>query len=300
MTGSRRRAISTPGERRDPVPRGPGGFLVSLAVHAVAIALLLRVVVLQADYLTPPGTKAQPIIVERIGFLAVPRAPTPQRETPRAGGDNRPARAAPAPTAPPVVAPPAVPSGIPTAPPPAASARDTLGAGPVVGAGGVVPGVRPSFSDPRIWAPSAPVVVAPMSPQQRMDSVIAARVRAFEDSMAALPTERAPGDWTFTHRGKTYGIDRRYIHLGDFSLPTAVLALLPMNATANPVAVERERRLRTMRGEIQEQAARVARDEDFRAAVRALRERKEKERADQQKKRPAEPAPARPAPDRDR
>ena len=128
-----------------------------------------------------------------------------------------------------------------------------------------------------------------------MDSAIAAMINPIEDSLARLPRERAPGDWTVERNGKKYGIDQKYIHLGNFSLPTAVLALLPLNVQGNPTTMERERRLSTMRGEIQEQAARVARDDDFRAAVKALRERKEKERLDQRKK-SGEATPDRPVP----
>ena len=108
-------------------------------------------------------------------------------------------------------------------------------------------------------------------------------VQVLQDSLAQLPHERAPGDWTYTRNGKKYGIDGSLIHLGNFSLPTALLALLPMNATANPSALERDRRLTMMRGEIQAQAARAARDDDFYRAVKALRERKERERAEQKK-----------------
>jgi hypothetical protein len=68
------------------------------------------------------------------------------------------------------------------------------------------------------------------------------------------------------------------IRLGDFSLPTALLALMPLNVQANPIQNERAMRLNSMRSEIQYQAARMARDDEFRQAVRALRERKERER----------------------
>jgi hypothetical protein len=135
-----------------------------------------------------------------------------------------------------------------------------------------------------------------MSPKQRIDSAIAERVHALEDSLAGIPHERAPGDWTFTRGGKKYGIDQKYIHLGDFSLPTALLALLPLNVQGNPATYERDKRNATYRADIQDQAARMARDEDFRAAVKALRERKEKERQDQKKK-SSEPVPDKPVPE---
>ena len=95
------------------------------------------------------------------------------------------------------------------------------------------------------------------------------------------PGDIAFFDQTFDRNGKKYGIDPKMIRLGDFSIPTALLALLPMNnVQANPTGIERARRLSSMRTEIMEQADRRARDDDFYAAVRALRLRKEKERAE--------------------
>jgi hypothetical protein len=122
-----------------------------------------------------------------------------------------------------------------------------------------------------------------MSPKARLDSSVADNLQRMNDSLALLPKERTPGDWTFTRNGKRYGIDQQFIRLGPFSIPTALLAALPLNVTANPTAVERDRRLSSMRFEIQEQAARAARDDEFRAAVKSLRERKLKEREDRKK-----------------
>ena len=295
MSDNRRRALSIPGERSDQGRRGPGGLVLSLAIHLVFLALFVRIVIVPYDLLTPKGPKAAPLVVERIGFLALPRSAQPQHERPRSGGDNRPPSAVPAPA--PIPAPATVPATIPEVPKQVAPPKGTSGAGPVVGAGGAVQGVRPTFTDPRIWAPNAPVIVAPMSPKQRIDSAIAERVRELEDSLAGIPHERAPGDWTFTRGGKKYGIDQKYIHLGDFSLPTALLALLPLNVQGNPAVYERDKRNAMMRADIQEQAARMARDQDFRAAVKALRDRKEKERQDQKKK-SAEPLPDKPVPER--
>jgi len=295
VNDTRRRRLHLSAEPAEPGRRGPGVLAVSLVIHAVFLVLFVRIVIVPFDLLTPRGKRAAPLVVERIGFLALPRGTQPQREKPRAGGDNLPQRAIPAPA--PTPAPSEVPAVIPEAPRQAAAPAG--GAGPVVGAGGSVQGIRPEFTDPRIWAPNAPVIVAPMSPKQKIDSVISERLREVEDSLNGMPHERAPGDWTFNHGGKKYGIDQKYIHLGDFSLPTALLALLPLNVTGNPSTYESGKRNALMRSEIQDQAARMARDEDFRSAVKALRDRKEKERQDQQqKKKAAEAGPDKPIPDR--
>ena len=95
---------------------------------------------------------------------------------------------------------------------------------------------------------------------------------------------RADGDWSWNGKdGKKYGIDQKYIHLGNFSIPTALLALLPLNVQGNPSTYENAKRIGMIRAEILEQAARTARDEEFNQAVKELRERKQKERADKAK-----------------
>ena len=138
--------------------------------------------------------------------------------------------------------------------------------------------------------------MVPMTRADSLQAVLWATASAFVDSMnRATPAPgRAPGDWTFERKGKKYGIDPQMIRLGDFSIPTALLALLPMNnLQGNPIGIERARKLSSMRSEIMEQAERAARDDDFYAAVRALRLRKEKERreaaARQQGVQPAPP-----------
>jgi hypothetical protein len=293
MTGKlrpKRRAISTPGQRSDVPRRSPASIAAAVAIHAAVIILLMRLVIGPRELDELLNTRTKPLPVDHIGFLALPRSDAPPTQTPRSGGDNRPARTTPSPPAPPLVAPPTTPSTIaePSGKP---APPDAGGRGEVVGSGGTTEGVRPSFSDPRVWAPPAPVVVAPLTPKQRLDSAIVSMVTTLEDSLAKLPIERAPGDWTYTRNGKKYGIDGKMIHLGNFSLPTAILALLPLNATANPSAMERDRRLTVMRGEIQAQAARAARDDDFHRAVKALRERKERERAEQKKAAAEQPVP---------
>ena len=56
----------------------------------------------------------------------------------------------------------------------------------------------------------------------------------------------APGDWTTEKDGKKYGIDQQRIYIGDVSIPTSILALLPVNrgrnAQTNVYAAERAAR----------------------------------------------------------
>jgi hypothetical protein len=266
-------------------------YAFALQVALIAIIVPSFVVPIAFDFLR--DDQGRVVTPERISFItAVPRGEGEATEPPRAGGDGRvpaedPAEVTPLP---PVVAPTDVPTGVPVAP--TAPRDDPGGVGPLVGGGGPTRGIRPSFTDKRLWLPEAAVIIAPNPPRTRADSLavmLAERIVTYQDSMVrANPQGREPGDWTFDIGGKKYGIDQRMIRLGDFSLPTALLALMPMNVQANPVAMERNRRLNAMTSEIQYQAARMARDDEFRQAVRALRERKERERREAEaKKEPA-------------
>ena len=97
--------------------------------------------------------------------------------------------------------------------------------------------------------------------------------------MAIASGQRKPGDWTFEKGGKTYGIDQQYIRLGKVSIPTALLALLPINTTGNPTVNERNRAQNQLRSDIFSNAQRGMNEADFKKAVKSIRERKERERA---------------------
>ncbi|MHB1312094.1 MAG: hypothetical protein ACYC3L_08755 [Gemmatimonadaceae bacterium] len=284
---------------RIPPPRSASAFVVSIILHVVIGGALLRVVMMPNAFALLLGERWLPVKVEKVGFLALPRLPEQPHEAPRAGGDNRPdlgkASAKPLPA---LVAPSATPTALPPAPSKPAPAAEG-GSGDMVGGGGPTRGVRPSYTDPRLWLPSGPVVSAPAQPRTRAESLhslLADRINQLNDSLAiANPSQRAPGDWTFTGKdGRKYGIDQKYIRLGKFSIPTAILGMLPLNVQANPVAMERQRTMNEMSREIAEQASRVSRDDDFRAAVRALRERKDKERREAAEKAKAAAPSAKP------
>jgi hypothetical protein len=285
-----------PGRLRLLLPSRGGDRRASALAFALQLALLAVVV---PSFVVPIAVDllrddaGRPVTPERISFItAVPHGVGSPEEPMRDGGDGRAASTTPAEAAPvvPIVAPTEVPTGVPAATP----REDPGGVGPLVGGGGPTRGVRPSFSDRRLWLPEAEIILAPTGPQTRAESLrvmLAERALVYLDSVAdANPRGREPGDWTIERNGKKYGIDQRMIRLGDFSLPTALLALMPMNVQGNPMAMERATRLASMRNEIQWQAARMARDEEFRDAVRALRERKERERKEAAEKAAAEPA----------
>jgi len=183
----------------------------------------------------------------------------------------------------------------PAAPAPAADTASTLFIGPTV------PGPRPAplprgaaayaprFGDARVWAASPIYVEAGSGRTISMDSVVRSRllfmaanldVLARRDSLSPLEDEqlRAPS-WTVERNGRRYGIDQQAIHFGTFSIPTAVLALIPMNLPQGNVDQQRaNRRLAEMRAEILRAAARAEAEDDFDRAVREIRARWRRDR----------------------
>ena len=125
-----------------------------------------------------------------------------------------------------------------------------------------------------------------------MDSVVRGRLMAMaviadslarDDSLGVRHDPYAPARWTFEHNGRTYGIDQNGIHLGSFTIPTAVLAFLPFpqgnidQASANQL-------LMRQRADILQAAARAEAEEDFRRAVKEIRERRDRERREQRER----------------
>ena len=267
--------------------------MLSLVLHVVLGAALLRVLLIPHALNSLFATKDQPVEAERISFLALPQEPDAPAAPGRSGGNGRPvtSRATPAP---PLVAPTEVPTTLPPAPAAPATPRadPDEGTGPLVGRGGPTRGVRPSYSDPRIWVPAAPVVTAPRSADSRNDSVVTADIGRALDSMTAntyAPNKFERGDWTVEKNGRRYGIDQQAIRLGKVSIPTALLGFLPLNVQGNPVAAQRDREMASLRAEIQFHSQRAMNEEEFRKAVKSLRERKEREREQREKEKTPKP-----------
>lgn len=289
LRGSRQEAAQ-PAVARRPT----GSLLASIGLHLVVGVLLVRFLVSPNMFSVIFGKpNSAPIPVERIGFLVLPKA----KGAPvigKSGGDNRAVtKVAPiklvAPTTIPTTIPPVTPSQKPTG---------EQGSGPIVGTGGPARGIRPSYTDPRLWPAPGDIVAAPKTATQRLDSVIADLIQPYNDSMATQAGKRKPGDWTIERDGKKYGIDPQYIHLGKFSIPTALLGMLPLNLQANPVVAERNRASNQLNSDIMSQAQRGMNEADFRKAVKSIRERKEREKnaaasgSSSNKKKPADPPPA--------
>jgi len=123
---------------------------------------------------------------------------------------------------------------------------------------------------------------APKTDIERLDSALYATLKMHMDSLKAnayTPNKFEKGDWTFGKEGSKWGVDQQYIRLGRFSIPTALLALLPLNRMqGNPIAMERDRNAAYMRADILYHAQAAMNEAQFRKAVAQIRDRKEREK----------------------
>ena len=271
--------------------------LVSVLAHVVIGVLVWNAVQFPAvfDRFLQVDREATPV-AERIEFVTVvppttiaqPAPATVTRRPPRAAAPSN-----PGPAVVPLVAPTEVPRELP---PPAATA-DTIRAvvGPLRGGNGPTRGVKPNYDDPRVWVSDPEFIYAPKTDEERLDSATVAGIRKFMDSLAVnaySPNKFERGDWTFGKDGNKWGVDQKYIRLGRFQIPTALLALLPLNRMqANPIAMERDRNNAYMRADIMYHAQAAMNEEQFRKAVLAIRDRKEREQRQSRRNSPTSPGP---------
>ncbi len=271
--------------------RPSGSLLISVVLHIVLGAGLIWVLGIPYSFHDWMGlTPAPKEQAESITYVALPSAGG-------AGGVAAEQQPLPsgAPGPPPLPrAPSTVPGRIP-APGAARPGGQPSSGGAGGGGNGLRQGISPSFEDPRVWLPPGQVPGVPRTPSERLDSALASVLRTHQDSLNALAEARGrdPGDWTFEKGGKKWGMDRNKIYIGDHSIPTAILALLPLNSGTNPIKNREERILNSQRQEIMEQAQRAMNEAEFREAVRKIRERKEREhQAELARKKAAEEARA--------
>jgi hypothetical protein len=168
--------------------------LLSIGVHVVVAVALMRMLILNGDF--SPKSKHEQVSGERVGFVRIAKGGVEKPVPGKSGGDGKPATSREIH----VVAPIAVPTTI-TAPIGPPKKIEEEGNGPLVGTGGPSRGVRPQYSDPRVWEPPGPVVSAPKTVKQTIDSLIADAIAPYNDSVAAAAEKRDPTDWTVNKGG---------------------------------------------------------------------------------------------------
>ena len=254
----------------------------SLALHVVGLALLVRIVMVPSTIMSifrdePRVATQSP---EKLTYVRIePRRDTSVARAQIDGGDGR--TAAPnLPAAPMLRAPVTVPNDLPLAPKIAVTPGEPGGSGPLIGGGGALRGVQPSYGDGRLWPAPGPLIGAPKTEDERRDSVLTSLLAQYRDSLnLAERGQVGPGErpsWIFNRGGQEYGIDKNKIHLGKFSLPSALLYQLPLAKYQGDISRDRERNL--IAQDMYDATHRRLNEEQFREAVKAIRARKERER----------------------
>lgn len=267
---------------RTPPRRDYRSLATSLALHIVGIALLVRIVMVPGPLMSFFRDEAHlaPPPPETLTWVAIaPRHDTSVARPQIDGGDNR--KAAPdVPVAPMLRAPVVVPNTLPPSPRVGVTPAEPGGSGPLIGGGGPLRGVQPAFGDGRLWPEPGPLVSAPKTDDERRDSVFASRLGKYKDSLnLAERGQVGPGErpsWIFNRGGQEYGIDKNKIHLGKFSLPSALLYQLPLAKYQGDISRDRDRNM--IAQEMYEQTQRRLNEQQFTEAVKAIRARKERER----------------------
>ncbi len=255
--------------------REPGPLLLSIAFHVVVAVAILNAA-FHYDFSGDRAPRTLTAIPERITYTSMAAPGGAQGGLDSAGPPpkaTQPSRA--------LVAPLRVPTGI--APPPATAGNP----GGVSGGRGqssisATTGVVPGDPDPRLSTDIHEFVPAPKTHAERVDSAVRASIYAYNDSVAKARglAGRAPGDWTFGKNGQKWGIDGSKIYLGKFAIPSAVLAALPIRIQGNPGETIADRLVTTRRADLLLHADAQLHDDEFKSAVKRIRERKDKERQD--------------------
>ena len=248
-------------------------WALSIAAHVVIVALLAQVMFKyplgQLMGLTKPEVRQ-----EKLHYITVPKPPTEnsggRRSAPARGGSPA---ALPTPTS--------TPKDLPVLTPldtPRSVAAGGRGTGFDAFGSGLATGLVPREPDPRIELTPGSPIRTPRTVAEDVDSIVQLAIGIVSDSMEIVAGQRKPGDWTIKGKdGKVWGWDQNGIRLGKFTIPQALLALLPLNIGANqdPIAA---RRAAWIRADIMYNAQRSISEDEFRAAVKRIRERKDRER----------------------
>jgi len=259
-------------------PRKDGSLAISLAVNAVVIALIASI-----TFHYPPsaffGLSKEKPPTERVVYVK------PQPRPAASVGNGSDVREKPKKAANPaaLLAPTVTPTALPPIAPPTASSGAISGTATGNGGApvGAATGVEPALPDSRIeLRPNSGRI--PLTTSQRNDSAVKAIFMAYREAEIAAAENRgkSPRDWTVERNGGKYGIDSQWVYLGKFKLPSAILAAIPFNyGGVDGTRIIQARNADWIRNDIYTHSQGLSED-DFRAAVKRIRERKEREKKD--------------------
>ena len=274
--------------RREPAP-----LLFSIAIH-MAVAFAILNAAFHYDFSGLNAPRPASVAPEKLMYVNV--APT-------GGATGTRDSAGPAPRATQASRGLVAPVRIPDAIAPPASATSGTPGGAVGGRGrsdevSVTTGIVPGNPDPRLSNDIHEFFPAPKTHAERVDSAVRASIYAYNDSVAKARAlaGKAPGDWTYEGKnGQKWGIDGNKIYLGKFAIPSAVLAALPLRIQGNPGETIADRLVTSRRADLLLHADAAFHDDEFKTAVKRIRERKDKERLEKRQSGDADkPLPANP------
>jgi hypothetical protein len=258
--------------------RDKGSIAASVLVHVVVIVLIASI-----TFRYPLASLFSPAVPTPAPIRYVTVAPAPRGEAGTGVRSQKPPKKAVNPAA--IFAPSITPTSLPPIPPPTINPGALNGSpnGSGGASSGLTTGVEVGMPDARL--PIRPNALhLPLSTAEKNDSAVKAIFMAYREAEIEAEEHRGrdPRDWTIEHNGQKYGVDSQYIYLGKFKVPSAILAALPLN----PHGVDGQRLLDS------QEAARIQSDinlhtqgmseDEFRAAVKRIRERKDREKKEEQ------------------
>jgi hypothetical protein len=269
----------------EPRQNSKGSIAFSLVFHVIAIAMIASITFRYPLAAFFGLTKEKPP-VERIQYISVqPRAHANVGNGASETKRKREPKKASAPA--PLLPPSSIPSMLPPVPPPDVSSGAISGTNGGSGGApvGAATGVELTVPDSRIeLRPN--VGRTPLATAARNDSAVKAIFMAYREAEIAAEANkgRSPRDWTFERGGQKYGVDSQWVYLGKFKLPSAILAALPFNyGGVDGNRIIQARNAAWIQNDIYSHSQGLSED-DFRAAVRRIRERKDKEKKEADEK----------------
>lgn len=157
--------------------------------------------------------------------------------------------------------------------------------------------IGPGLARGRLWVRPLPLPPRELaqrltrSHEQLVDSAVTAVIQAFLDSVAMDPASRGAQlpSWTTTVAGSKFGLDSKWLYVAGLRIPAAVLALLPLPSAGNESrAFDRSGE---MYRDLRVAAQRSATLDEFKGAIKEIRERKEQEREFERNQRSEPPRP---------
>jgi hypothetical protein len=149
---------------------------------------------------------------------------------------------------------------------------------------GPIERIGPELGNGRLWVRPLPLPPQDLAQkltrthEQLADSVVAVTIQAFLDSIGREPgaDQMKLPDWTTKVGGVKFGLDSKNIYIAGLKIPAAVLALLPLPSGGNQQNALNHNGDFIYR-DLRDAARRATTMEDFKEAIREIRDRKKRE-----------------------